>query len=118
MDDSILNRMRSANDRLRSVVDLMRGALAGRCQFGVEDMRAVSAPLFEMAPLVADAKRLRKMQPELDSAFENYAQTLSEVQTSLDQMRFMFLARRAQIESTRGHLEIVGRWADTLSQTR
>lgn len=118
MDDSILNRVRSANDRLRSVVDLMHGALAGRCQFGAEDMRAISAPLSEMLPLVADAKRLRKLQPELEGAFEAYAETLSAVQTSLDQMRFMFLARRAQIESTRGHIETVGRWADTLRQTR
>ena len=118
MDESILNRVRSANDRLRSLVDLMRGALAGRCQFGVEEMRAISAPLSEMSPLIADAKRLRKIQPELDGAFEAYAETLSDVQTSLDQVRFMLLARRAQIDSMRGHLQTVGRWAETLGQTR
>jgi len=118
MDDSILNRVRSANDRLRSALDVVRGALAGRCQFSVEDMRAISTPLSDMSPLIADAKRLRKIQPELGGAFEAYAETLSAVQTSLDQMRFMLLARRGQVDSTRGHLETVGRWADTLRQTR
>ena len=118
MDDSILNRVHSANDQLRSVVDLIGGALAGRCQFGVEDLRAISAPLFDMSPLVADAKRLRKMQPELDGAFDAYAEILSAVHTSLDQIRFVLLARRAQVDLMRGHLETVGRWADTLRQTR
>jgi len=118
MDNSILSRIRRANDRLRSSVQVVRDALAGRRQFAVDDMQAISVTLLEMAPLAADAKRLRGIQPDVDGAFDAYAQSLRATKTALDQMQFMILAQRAQIQSSLGHLKTVGRWADTLRQTR
>jgi hypothetical protein len=90
MEDSILNRIRNANMRLRELLGRTRDALAGRRNFTVEDVRAIAEPVAQMEPIVAEAKRLRTLQPELDG----------------------------ELEAMRGHLETVGLWTAALSQTR
>lgn len=118
MDSLILRRVRGANLKLRALLDVTRGSLAGRENFGVDNLHAIAEPLAEMAPLIDKAKELRTLQPELDGELEAYAGNLGEMQTALEQMRFMLLARRAQMDAMRGHLATVKLWSDTLRQTR
>jgi hypothetical protein len=40
------------------------------------------------------------------------------LQGTLEQVRFMLLARQTQLAAARSHLETVGLWAKTLNQTR
>lgn len=118
MEDSILNRVRRANLKLRDLLGHTRDALAGRRNFTVEDVRAIAEPVAQMAPIVAEAKRLRALQPELDGELEAYAGNLGELQAALQHTRVMLIARLANMEALRGHLETVGLWTATLRQTR
>jgi hypothetical protein len=118
MEDSILNSICSANTRLRDLLARTRDALAGRQNFTVEDLRAIAEPVAQMDPIVAEAKRLRTLRPELDGELEAYAGNLGELQVALQQTRVMLIARLANMEALRGHLETVGRWTAALSQTR
>jgi hypothetical protein len=118
MEDSILNRIRSANLKLRDLLGRTRDALAGRRNFTVEDVRAIAEPVSQMEPIVAEAKRLRTMRPELDGELEAYAGNLGELQVALQHTRVMLIARLANMEALRGHLETVGLWTAALRQTR
>lgn len=118
MEDSILERVRGANAKLAVLLLRTRDALAGRHNFSVEDVRAVADPIEQMAPIVAEAKRLRTLRPDLDSELKVYAGYLGEIETALDQTRFMLLARCANLEALRGHLKTAGLWAAALRQTQ
>jgi hypothetical protein len=78
----------------------------------------VTEPVTQMEPIVAEAKRLRTLRPELDGELEAYAGNLGELQVALQHTRVMLIARLANMEALRGHLETVGLWTAALRQTR
>ena len=118
MDNAILDRTRAANAKLHALIGRTRAALAGRSNFTVEDVRAIAEPVAQMAPIVAEAKHLRTLRPDLDGELQAYAGNLGELQTALEQMRFMLLSRLASMEALRGHVESVGLWASRVRQTQ
>jgi len=118
MEDSILDRVRGANMRLRELLGSTLDALAGRRNFTVEDVRAIAEPVAQMEPIVAEAKRLRTLRPELDGELKTYAGNLDELQVALQHTRVMLIARLANMEALRGHLETVGLWTAALRQTQ
>jgi hypothetical protein len=71
-----------------------------------------------MEPIVSHAADLRAKDAELDADLKAYTRTLKELQTTLEQVRFMLLARQAHVAATRGHLETVNLWATAFKQTR
>jgi hypothetical protein len=118
MKESILDQVRSANEKLRALTSRTRDSLAGRGNFEVADVRAIAEPIGLMQPIVTDAERLRTIHPELDGELEAYAGNLGEMQVALDQMRFMLIARRAHIEAMRSHLETLGMWTAAVRMTQ
>jgi hypothetical protein len=111
-------RVHAVNAKLASMISRMREALAGRQNFQPEDVRELSEPVAEMEPILAEAKRLRTLQPDLDGELEAYTGNLGEAQKALEQLRFMLLARRANLDAMRSHIETVGYWAAAYRQTR
>ena len=111
-------RVHAVNAKLASMISRMREALAGRQNFQAEDVRELSEPVSEMEPILAEAKRLRTLQPDLDGELEAYTGNLGEAQKALEQLRFMLLARRANLDAMRSHIETVGYWAAAYRQTR
>ena len=118
MNPSILDSIRGANVKLRTLLERTRDALGGRQSFSVEDVRAISAPVAQMQPIVEEAKDRLTVQPEVQGELQAYAGNLAELQVVLQQMRVMLLARRANVEALRGHLETVGLWTVALRQTQ
>ena len=118
MADSLVDQVRRANARLRALVSRTRNALAGRGSFTVTDIRAISEPVTAVKPIVGDAEKLRTIHPELTVELQTYKGNLEEIQTALEQMRVMLIARRAHIEAARGHLATLGMWNATLRLTR
>jgi hypothetical protein len=118
MEDSIRDRVRDAEAKLRGLLERARGALAGRQDFTVNEIRSISERLEQMAPIVARATGLRAKDARLDADFKTYAATLKELDTTLEQVRFMFLARQSHLSAARGHLEKVNLWAEAFKQTR
>lgn len=118
MAASAVETARDANAKVRKLLARAREALAGKRKFRVEDVREIAKPVAAMAPIIEERQHLRTLEPDLDGQLEAYAATLGELKTTLEQVRFMLLARRAHLEATRAHLETFGLWAATLRQTR
>jgi hypothetical protein len=118
MEGSVVDRVRGANMKLRALLFHTREALAGRGNFTSDHVRAIADPVSRMAPIVAEANRLRTIHPDLDGELEAYAGNLNEMQTALEQMRFMLIARRASLEAMRGHVETLGMWTAALRSTQ
>jgi uncharacterized coiled-coil DUF342 family protein len=95
-----------------------RRALHGEREFGVEQIRALSESLKEMAPVMERAAELRALEPEIAGQLEAYKAQLRQLQTTLDQLHLMLLTKRAQMLRRGGQLEAVANWAGALRQTQ
>jgi len=111
-------KISAVNARLARLLDDSRRSLKGERDFNVETVRALSQPISEMAPVVAQAKELRLLQPEIDGQLDLYFGQITELRDVLENVRMTLLARRASLEAGRGQLEAVTLWAAALSRTR
>jgi hypothetical protein len=118
MEASAQERVQDANIKLRSILSQARNALTGQQVITPETIRSISQTLTEMAPVVSQAGVLRVTDMALEVALREYSENLEELQTALEQVRFMLLARQAQLEASRCHREAVNRWATAFQQTR
>jgi hypothetical protein len=118
MKDSVVERVRGANSKLRALISRMRESLGGRGNFCVVDVREMAEPVGMMQSIIAEADELRTIHPDLNGELEAYAGNLGEMQVALEQMRFMILARRAHIEAMRSHVETLGMWTAAVRLTQ
>ncbi len=118
MNSGVLEQVRGSNSKLRGMLRRVGDALAGRANFGVEEIREIAEPVSRMAPVVAEANQLRAESPELRNELEHYAHNLGELNTALERVNCVLLARCASIEAQRGHLEAVRMWATAWQQTQ
>lgn len=112
MGGAIKEKIRATNTRLAFLLEETRRALRGERNFGPEQVRAISQPVTEMAPLLAGAKELTAEEPELEPEIARYKEQLRELHTALEQVRMMMMANRGQVEQARQQLDAVSRWAD------
>jgi len=117
-ENPVRDQVRRANLRLRDILLRARDALAGRQNFTVQEIRALSGPLAEMRQIVSRAAELRAADAELAVELNHYAVTLEELQTSLERVRFMLVARQTHLAAAQGNLERVALWAGALKQTQ
>lgn len=117
MSSAVVERVRQLTSRVSVLLEHAREALRGRRRFGPEDVQAIRAPISEMAPIMADAERLRLLQPELDGSLKEYRLKLGELRETLIQVRLLLIARRANLQAARGHLETIALWAEALKRT-
>jgi hypothetical protein len=108
---STKEKIAAANARISSCLEESRRALRGERNFGPEDLRAMAQPISEMAPILADAKKLEAAQPDVAVELVRYKEQLRELHTALNQVRTMLAGRCAGIGETRKHLDAVSRWA-------
>jgi len=111
-------QVRSANDRLAVSIAQIQAALSGQGQFQERDVRELSAPVAEMAPLLERANILRNFDPELGSLLDTYIARLAEIQLGLDKLRVMLLTTHSSLESSQTQLHAVSQWAEAYRQTR
>jgi hypothetical protein len=116
--NTLRDRVQSANLRLREILSRAREALEGRQDFTIQEIRALSEPLREMREIVSRSSDLRTADAELDADLKRYGATLEELQTSLEQVRFMLIARKAHLSAAHGHIERVALWTEALKQTQ
>lgn len=118
VSSEILSKIETINRELIALVADTKRALAGERDFGVEQVRALSQPIGEMAPIMARATDLRALHPEIAAPLDLYKSLLRELQIALDRIRVMLLARRSQMDACRVQLDAVSNWANALSHTR
>jgi hypothetical protein len=118
VENGVREQVRETNARLREILSSAHGALAGREDFSVREIRALAGPLREMGQIVSRAAELRAADAELNGELDTYAQTLAELQTALERVRFMLLARQAHLAATQEHIERVTLWTEALQKTQ
>jgi hypothetical protein len=67
---------------------------------------------------MSNARELRSSHPEIARDLDGYVEQATDVRTLLEQLRVMFLARRAEVENDRAHMQAVARWATAFQSTR
>jgi uncharacterized coiled-coil DUF342 family protein len=118
MTESLQEKIATTNQMLASLLNNTRKALRGEGEFGLEQVRALSAPIAEMNTIVRSEKELCAAQPEIANEIATYKTHLHELQAALEQIRIMLLARRNQMEAGHVQLHAVTQWAAALQQTR
>jgi hypothetical protein len=118
VDSALYGKIGNINAQLAAMLADTKRALAGEREFGVEQVRSLSEPIAAMALVMERAAELRKLHPEIAGPLDLYKSQLSELQTTLEQVRMMLLARRSQMDAGRVQLEAVSQWANALGHTR
>jgi len=111
MPGGLREKIAAVNARIAFLLAECRGALRGERNFGPEEVRALSAPVAEMAPIMAQQRELKLQEPEIEAELALYTQQLSELHTALQHVQMMLLANRQRVGTTRQHLDAVSRWA-------
>ena len=106
------------NATLRPLIADSRLALKGERDFGVEMVRALSAVIGEMDPIMSNAAQFRTEHPGLAKDLDDYVDQAIELRSLLEQLRVMLLMRRLSLQSDSAHMQAVSRWASTLQSTR
>lgn len=117
MSSELRGKIETINARFATLLAETRLALSGERVFSATEVRALSEPLAEMAPILERAAELRALHPELAPQLDFYKAQLRELQTVLEQIRVMLLAQRAQMDDGRLQLDAVTHWAKALKQT-
>ena len=115
---TLCDKIESVNARMESLLMETRRALAGEREFGVEQVRALSALIEGMAPVMVRAGDFRRSEPEIDNELDRYKAQLGELQSALERVRTMLVAKRGQVEAGRTQLDALKNWTNALQHTR
>ena len=118
MSSHEFDQVQRINAQMTAQLEDARRALSGQGEFHVEHVRALSKIIVEMAPIMDRADVLRNLEPEIAEPLNVYKSQLKELRFALQRLQMMLIAKRAEMDATRGRLESLSRWASTLSQTR
>jgi len=118
MENSTRKQIHEANALLRTFLNQAREALGGRQSLNLETLRTIAAPLEKMGPISSQSEALCMADARLTADFKEYAENLKKLQTTLEQVHFMLLARQTSLQSSRTHVETLNLWATRLNQTR
>lgn len=116
MPSSVSARIDVINAELAALLPRTHAAISGGISFNVEQVRALSRPISEMALILAATKSTPR-DPQFDAQLRTYKSLLRELQPLLDQLHRMLLSRRDQIASGQSQLQAVSHWANALSNT-
>jgi chromosome segregation ATPase len=111
MVSGLREKIAAVNARIGALLLDSQRALRGEVNFGPEEIRAIAAPVAEMAPVMAQAEELTAQDPQLAEELATYKRQLAELHTALENVRMMLTARRGQVERASKHVEAVSRWA-------
>src|SRR5712672_4181897 len=113
---ALTTRIRDINSHLAALLPATQSALAGDSTFTVDELRALSRPISEMAPILAAAKLTQ--DPQVTAQIQTYKAHLRNLQPTLERLRQMLLAQRSQLASNQAQLKAASNWATALSSTQ
>lgn len=107
-----------SNARLAVLLEDVRRALRGECEFDAADVRRLREPIGEMDAIAAQSSSLRTLDPDLAKHLDLYKSQLRELQTLMVQIRLMLHTRQLHLNASHNHNAAVTRWVGALRQTR
>lgn len=110
-------RFAAANQELRGFLRRVDGLVRGTESVSEGDLRAVSQRIANLAPEVGDAARGATLDQQLQEEIAEYVRNLRALQTALEKVRCVMLARKVQIESAKRHVAGVKNWVEAYTHT-
>src|ERR1700685_337812 len=117
MDQHKHERFLCANQGLRDFLRRVENLVKGTGTITDGDLRVLSRRLSTLAPEVGDASRSETLDADLRNEVAEYVKNLRALQTALEKVRCIMLARKLQLEGARRHLHGLQGWVNAYSQT-
>jgi ABC-type phosphate transport system auxiliary subunit len=117
MENSKHERFLSANEELRDFLQRVEGLASGTCSISDRDLQVLSQRLSTLAPEIGDASRSETLDADLRNEVAEYVKNLRALQTALEKVRCIMLARKMQIETQKRHLDGLQGWVNAYNQT-
>ena len=107
----------SANRELGAFLARIDGLVHGKSDVSAEQLRLIGRFLESMGPEMTAASRDTSMNAELQSQVREYIQNLRALQSSLEQVQCVMLARRAKLDKAQRHVQGLQGWVSAYRQT-
>jgi hypothetical protein len=117
MESNKHERFLCANQELRGFLQRVEGLASGTCSISDRDLQALSQRLSTLAPEIGDASRSETLDAGLRNEVAEYVKNLRSLQTALEKVRCILLARKMQIETQKRHLDGLQGWVNAYNQT-
>jgi hypothetical protein len=117
MEDLKHERFLAANGELRGFLQRVEDLVQGCGNITEGDLQTVSRRMANLAPEIGDAARSETLDAGLRYEVAEYVKNLRALQSALEKVRCVMLARKMQIESQREHLAGVQGWVNAYHQT-
>jgi hypothetical protein len=110
-------RFLAANEELRVFLRRVDGLALGTESITEGDLQALSRRMSTLSPEVGDAARGEILDESLRNEIGEYVKNLRALQKALETLRCNMLARKAQFDGAKRHLDGVQNWIDAYHQT-
>ena len=117
MDPHKHERFLAANQDLRDFLGRVENLANGSGTITDGDLKALSRRLSTLAPEVGDASRSETLDADLRNEVAEYVKNLRALQTALEKVRCIMLARKLRLEGAKRHLYGLQGWVNAYSQT-
>jgi len=117
MENQKHERFIVANEMLSTFLRRVDGLATGTESITEADLQALSRRLSMLAPEVGDASRGENLDEDLQKEIAIYVKNLRALQTALEKVRCIMLARKVQLDSERRHLYGLQSWVNAYNQT-
>lgn len=117
MDHQKHERFLSTNQELRDFLRRVENLAEGTGTITDGDLKALSQRLSTLAPEVGDASRSETLDADLRNEIAEYVKNLRAIQTALETVRCIMLARKLQLDGAKRHLYGLQGWVNAYSQT-
>ncbi len=117
MDQHKHERFLSANQELHDFLDRVENLTRGTGTITDRDLKALSQRLSNLTPEVGDASRSETLDADLRNEVAEYVKNLRALQTALEKVQCIMLARKQQLEGAKRHLHGLQGWVNAYGQT-
>ena len=117
MDRRTHERFAAANQMLGEFLRKVDGLAKGTDSITEQDMQSLSQRLNNMAPEVADTMNAQTPANGQQDELLEYIRNLSSLQTALETVRCVMLARKTELDGARRHLQALQGWVNAYNQT-
>ena len=117
MDRHKYERFAAANQELSQFLRRVDGLVIGTESITERDLQSLSQRLSTLAPEVGKSSRQEMLDQPLQDEIAAYVKKLRDLQTALEKVRCVMLARKVELDSAKRHLHGLQGWVNAYSQT-
>jgi hypothetical protein len=107
----------TANHELRNFLQQADGLVDGTGTVTAEDLKSIWMRLLNLAPEVGAPSRRETIAADPRDEVAQYVKNLQTLRDALEKVRCVMLARRAQLEAAKRHIDGLQGWINAYQQT-